>query len=211
MRNLLAIGGLALTLAATTLGTSAQADAGIAPPSDNITIDLVTVNGSGCPLGSAWALTTPDKTGFKVFYSKYLAEAGPGIEATAERKNCQINLLVHVPQGYSYAIAKAEYIGYANLSAGVTGIQDANYYFMGDSASTMVTHKINGPLNGIWKSTEIASALVYSPCGAERNLNINSSLRVDAGNVKLNSPNMIAMFASSGDVWTLFNFSWRTC
>ena len=91
------------------LGSYAYADP---PPSGKITVDLVTVNGSGCPAGTAID-TASDNTSFFVSYSDYMATAGVGADPTDFRKNCQLNVLVHVPQGFSFAIAEADFNGFA--------------------------------------------------------------------------------------------------
>lgn len=91
------------------------------PPSGKITITVATVNGSGCRPGSAAVAIAPDNTAFTVTYSEYLAQAGAGSKPTDSRKNCQIALNVHVPQGFTYAIARADYRGYASLARGARG------------------------------------------------------------------------------------------
>ena len=64
-------------------------------------------------------------------------------EPTDFRKNCQLNLRVNVPQGFTYGIAQADYRGFAHLERGAYAIQKANYYFQGmsqnDSARTGTT------------------------------------------------------------------------
>lgn len=43
------------------------------PPPDKIVIEVATVNGSGCPLGTAAVAVSQDNTAFTVTYSDYLA------------------------------------------------------------------------------------------------------------------------------------------
>jgi hypothetical protein len=71
------------------------------PPPDRIIIDVVTVNGSGCRPNTAAVAVSPDNTAFTVTYSEYLAQVGVGSKPTDFRKNCQLNLRVHVPQGFT--------------------------------------------------------------------------------------------------------------
>src|SRR3712207_1310352 len=68
------------------------------PPTEKIVIDVVTVNGSGCPVGTAAVAVAPDNTAFTVTYSDYLAQVGVGAKPTDFRKNCQLALQVHVPE-----------------------------------------------------------------------------------------------------------------
>ena len=79
-------------------------------PSERVTIDVVTVNGSGCKQGTAEVIVSPDNTSFWVIYSDYLAQAGKGAGATDFRKNCQLNLQINVPQGFTYGTEFSEIV-----------------------------------------------------------------------------------------------------
>jgi len=199
--------GLVVLLASA--ASQARADT---PPAGRITIDLMTVNGSGCPQGTAVSVA-PDNTSFFVAYSDYLAAAGPGTTPTEFRKNCQLNVLVHVPQGFSFAIAEADYSGFASLAAGATASQRANYFFTGDSQNHVIVHSFNGPMNDDWQTTDAAdiATLVFSPCGVARNLNINTELRVSNGSADSSTTNWIAMDATHVSVQNIFHFTWRQC
>src|SRR5437763_3163316 len=124
MLNAMAAAGLALSV----LVPQTFSDATPAPPG-KIVIDVVTVNGSGCPDRTAAVAVAPDNTAFTVTYSKFTAQVGVGSTPTDFRKNCQLNLRVHVPQGFTYAIAQADYRGFAHLEKGATALERANYYF----------------------------------------------------------------------------------
>ncbi|GAA1919243.1 hypothetical protein GCM10009716_30030 [Streptomyces sodiiphilus] len=78
-------------------------------PEDGMVIELVSVYGSGCPEGSAAVAVSPDNTAFTVTYSEYLAQVGVGAKPTDFRKNCQLNLAVRVPQGFTYAVFGVDY------------------------------------------------------------------------------------------------------
>ena len=60
-----------------------------------------------------------------------VASIGPGIAVTAERTNCQLNIDLEYPSGFQYSILNTEFRGYAGLDAGITGTQQATYYFSG--------------------------------------------------------------------------------
>ena len=107
MRKLLVRGGAVLALMASSLFVSSPASANGSrlldnPPTDQIVIDLVAMAGSGCRPGTADVAVSPDNTAFTAIYSEYLAEAGPGIASTEGRKNCQLNVLVHVQIGRAH-------------------------------------------------------------------------------------------------------------
>lgn len=184
------------------------------PPTDRIIIDVVTVNGSGCRIGTAAVAVSPDNEAFTVTYSEYLAQVGVGSKPTDFRKNCQLNLRVHVPQGFTYAIAQADYRGFASLVRGAKATQRANYYFQGSSQTVFASHPLNGPLEDDWQATDTVAvdALVYAPCGEQRNFNINTELRVDKGTSNpATTTSFVAMDSTDGSIKTLYHFDWKRC
>ena len=201
----------AVALSALAVPGAARADASASPPAGQITLDVQTVNGSGCPAGTASVAMLPDNTGFRIRYTVFRAEDGGSADPIAFRKNCQVNLLVHIPQGFTFAIARADYWGRAHLEPGATALERSNYYFQGSSDNDVADHTFAGPLDGTWRATDITATadLVFAPCGATRSLNINTELRVDAG--PSGAKSYISMRASEGEVYTIVQFQWRYC
>jgi hypothetical protein len=186
----------------------------VPPPSDRIVIDLVTVNGSGCPAGTAAIAVSPDNTAFTVTYSNYMALIGVGSTTTDWRKNCQLNIVVHVPQGFTYAVSQVDYRGFASLASGASAIERANYYFQGQSQTVYSSHTFAGPFGDDWQTTDNVdmAALVYAPCGVLRNLNINTELRTMAGTSNpAKTTSFISMDSTDGAINTVYHFSWAQC
>jgi hypothetical protein len=183
------------------------------PPPDKIVIDVATVNGSGCPQGTAAVAVSPDNTAFTVTYSQYLAQAGGNSDPTAFRKNCQLNLIVHVPQGFTYGIASADYRGFASLQQGASGVQRASYYFQGSSNTVPKTHPFSGSYNDDWQATDSTdwAQLVWAPCGVQRNFNINTELRVNAGTTNPGKVSFMTMDSTDGDISTVYHLAWKDC
>jgi hypothetical protein len=210
MLNLLAVSGLAAAL----LTGPAAIDVPTSPPGEKITITVVTVNGSGCPAGTAAVAPSPDNTAFTVTYSDFLAQVGVGAKPTDFRKNCQLNIKIHVPQGFTYAIAAADYRGFGSLERGARAVQRASYYFMGTTPTTAISHTFNGPLSDDWHATDQTdvASLVYAPCGEDRNLNVNTELRVYAGTSNpRTSTSFMTMDSTDGSVSTRYHFAWKHC
>ncbi|WP_439380611.1 DUF4360 domain-containing protein [Amycolatopsis lexingtonensis] len=182
-------------------------------PAEKITLDIKTINGSGCPAGTATASAdvAADNTSFTVRYTNFTAKAGGGAPALEGRKNCQINVLVHVPQGFTYAIAEADYRGYAHIESGASALEQANYYFTGTAPTARVRHTFPGPFHGVWRASDVTEVeeLVFAPCGESRNLNINAELRADAGTSGGGS--FIEMDSEHASVDTIYHFAWKTC
>ncbi|MGW2250147.1 DUF4360 domain-containing protein [Kitasatospora sp. NPDC001660] len=201
-------------IAASLVGSPAFGADSLPTPPDRIVIDVATVNGSGCPVGTTAIAVSPDNTAFTVTYSTYLAQVGVGSKPTDFRKNCQLNLRVHVPQGFTYAIASTDYRGYAHLENGASGIQRAGYYFQGQSQTTYQAHRFNGPRDDNWQATDTVdvAALVWAPCGEERNFNINTELRVAAGTSDPTSTtSFMTMDSTDGSINTVYHLAWKQC
>ncbi|MFJ9741240.1 DUF4360 domain-containing protein [Streptomyces sp. NPDC101166] len=183
------------------------------PPPDKIVITIATVNGSGCPAGTAAVAVSADNTAFTVTYSDYLAQVGGNSDPTAFRKNCQLNLKVHVPQGFTYAIASADYRGFASLQPGASAVQRASYYFQGSSSTVYKNHNFNGAYNDNWQATDTTdwAQLVYAPCGVQRNFNINTELRVNAGTSSPAKVSFMTMDSTDGDISTTYHMAWKEC
>ncbi|GAA3433660.1 DUF4360 domain-containing protein [Kutzneria kofuensis] len=208
MLTTMAATGLALSMIIAPVSAPASA-----PPSGPVTVSVVTVNGSGCPAGTTAVAVASDNTAFTVTYSTYLAQVGPQSAPTDIRKNCQLSLRVHVPQGFTYAIAEADYRGFADLASGATGMEQANYYFQGTAPTARVAHKFSGPFSNDWETTDRAdtASLVFAPCGVDRNVNVNTELRVAAGSSDPSSTSFMTMDSTDGSIHTTYHFAWKEC
>ncbi|MFD0223096.1 DUF4360 domain-containing protein [Streptomyces hirsutus] len=211
-------GGLLLSTAVAVLLTASTpahnpSTGFVDPPPDRIVIKVATVNGSGCPQGTTAVAVSEDNTAFTVTYSDYLAQAGGASDPTASRKNCQLSLIVHVPQGFTYAIASADYRGFAALQPGATGTQRASYYFQGSPNTEYRTHPFAGPYDDNWQATDTTdwAQLVYAPCGVQRNFNINTELRVGVGTSSPGKVSFMTMDSTDGDISTTYHMAWKEC
>lgn len=192
------------TALALPLGTPAQAAAAPA-----ITVEVIANSGSGCAPGTATVVSNGDNTGFRIKYRDFLATAGGGASIVERRKNCQLGVLVTIPDGWTIAIASANYRGRASLLSGASALQRTSYYWQGSSATERKDATFTGPLNGLWTTWDVAPVLTYAECGSQSVLNINTELRVDAGTSTGTST--MSMNTTEGDVDTLFNFSLSSC
>jgi Domain of unknown function (DUF4360) len=200
---------LALSLSGPAYAAPNSSEATADVPGGNVTVEVVANNGSGCAPGTATVIGNADRSGFRVRYHDFVAESGGGAPVTDRRKNCQLAVLVTVPAGWTFAIAEVEFRGRARLLAGASGLHRTNYYVQGSSQERDTEQEFSGPLNSFWSNRDVAPVLIYSPCSAQRIVNINTELRVDAGSS--HSKSSLSMRSTEGDVDTLFNFSWVRC
>ncbi|GIF04027.1 hypothetical protein Asi03nite_15650 [Actinoplanes siamensis] len=179
-----------------------------------MTIDVVNAIGSGCPDRSSRIAVSPDNTAFTVTYANYTARVGPESDPLDFRKNCQIALDVKVPSGFTFAVAGADYRGYASLARGAWAQESANYYFQGHAQTTRIEHDFRGPYDDVWQRGDRVGigSLSYLPCGERRFLNINTDLRVNRGTSdarKLTS--FISMDSTDAAINTVYRVAWKRC
>ncbi|CAM5309908.1 hypothetical protein SAVIM338S_00588 [Streptomyces avidinii] len=208
-----AVAGSLLALLPAPVAGAAGGPGAVVAPSDEVTVDVATINGSGCRPGSATVAVAEDNSAFTVTYSEYLAMAGGKSAPTDGRKNCLLSLLVHVPQGYTYAVAQVDYRGFGSLQKGAIGTQKASYYFQGMKQTEYRTHKFRGALEDNWQASDTTGieALVFAPCGEQRNFNINTELRAEVGTSDTSKTSYMALDSTDGSINSVYHFSWKKC
>lgn len=167
--------------------------------------------GTGCPAGSARAVVAPDLKSFTMIFDKYIVNAA-GSNAM-DRKNCQILVNLNFPQGWTYSIARMDYRGFYNISAGASGSQQALYYFQGSLKQGRLNTTFVGPTSGDYTISDTLGIdnLVWSPCGARSGININTSL---LARVNPNNPFGYAQLttdSADGSVQTTYALQWQRC
>jgi hypothetical protein len=181
------------------------------PDPDEIHIEELTYNGTGCAPGSAAVDIAPDGTAFTLIFSDFVAQAGPGIPLAQSRKNCQVNMTMHVPHGFTYAIASVDYRGYASISRGATGLQKAIYYFQGQSPQASTERSFRGPYDADWTVSEDVdvASLVWAPCGERRSVNINAQVRINKGTSTGES--FMTQDSEDGSIRQIYHVVWARC
>ncbi|MFD8496635.1 DUF4360 domain-containing protein [Amycolatopsis sp. NPDC059657] len=172
-------------------------------------VEVVTVNGSGCPAGTAE--TSAGGNTFSVSYRAFFAQAGGGANPVDSRKNCQVNVRVSLPPGYTYGLAGTTYTGFAHLEAGASALHRVSLYFQGTSPTVALNFPFTGPLTDEWRTDyrPHPTEIVYSPCGDSRNLNINAELRVSTSDPAKRS--FLLADASRGIVRAKYDFAVKPC
>ena len=132
--------------------------------------------GNGCPQGSASVTLSPDSTSMSVLFDSYqVATNGPN--ARVDRKSCNLSIPVTVPGGYSVSVIAVDYRGFNSLPRQASSQLAVEYFFAGSRGPRTVKSFL-GPLASDYQVTDnlIASALVWSPCGAQTILRVNTSM-----------------------------------
>lgn len=161
-------------------GLLALAALGFANPSHAASISLGQpgYGGSGCPAGSASVSVSPDGSSLSILFDSYTVEAG-GSNPQVARKSCNLSIPVKVPNGMSVSLISADYRGFADLPAGAEARLDTEYFF-GGSRGPAYSQRFNGRFSNTYlkRHQMAAGANVWSACGADVNLRVNSGMTV---------------------------------
>jgi hypothetical protein len=179
------------------------------PDPNEVYIESLTYGGSGCPRGTVGYSISNDRQIFTLIFDKYIASIGPGIPVTENRKNCQLNIRMHYPQGWQYAVLSSQFRGYAQLDAGITGTHKSTYYFSGEVDQVSATCDFRGPTARNYLVNAEIGTVAWSPCASTYALNINSQLRLYSS--KPGASGMLTNDSQDGKWRNILGFQWRHC
>lgn len=184
-------------------------------PSEVITIKKIQYNGTGCPLGTVAKNVSEDKTAFTLTFSEFVAESGPNISLSAGRKNCVATVVLNVPGGWQFSIADFYYRGFIALDLGVSAEHSASYFFEGQGQTGKFAATKTGPFDNdyVFHDQVGLGSQVWSPCGVERALNINASIRVANTNTTKypSARGLITNDSIDGQITQIWGITWRRC
>jgi len=206
---------IAASVALSTLATSAPASAGT-PTDEKITASFAAVNGSGCPLGSVTVVPYPDNSGIILSYSRFYVQRGGDSTVLQGYQNCNLDIRVHVPAGFTFAVSRAVYQGYAYVLPGATARLVAKYNFQGQGP-TVSSHQINdGALfDDNWTIIDEFPypSLSWSPCGQDVILTDAYELRAQPYGPSDDPSDVSFVTANKSDhsLRTELNFVWAAC
>jgi hypothetical protein len=197
-------------LAASAIATTIPVGSAGTPNKNEVFINNLTVNGSGCPAGSVASAISEDLSSFTLLFSNFVATSGPDVSIPESRRNCVINIDLRYPQGWSYSVATVDYRGYMAVPEGVTAIQRSAYYFSGQVGQAVTESRWNGPnYDDYLVRNEIGiSKLVWSRCGTVERGNINTQVRLQGD---LTQSAQITVDSIDGTVKQIYGLQWRKC
>ena len=182
------------------------------PSGHEVQITGIAFAGSGCPAGSVSGQLSTDLTTLTLLYTSFVAESGKNVPASNNRRNCQLNVKLRYPQGWQFSVFKADYRGYAQIPSGDTGTCKATYYFSGDSRQISSTMTIRGPYDDNYLKTDQfgLESTVWSPCGVEGLLNINSEVRISSSGSS-NNKGLLTVDATDLRFKQIHYLQWLKC
>ncbi len=176
---------------------------------DDIRLGTPGYGGNGCPAGTASVTLSPDNKALTLIFDQYSAQAG-GFSGRIARKTCNIAIPVHVPQGFSVSIIAVDYRGFNALPYGSQSRFAAEYFFAG-SVGPKVQRTFYGPLTQDYliNNNLAVGALVWSACGADVNLRVNTSMTAIANGA--NEDTLATVDSADFKAGVVYRFSWRQC
>ena len=180
------------------------------PSVQDIEILSIQANGTGCPVDSTTELvvdTKGDGTAdfFQVTFSEFFVEK-PGIPV----KNCIVEVLLQIPQGWRFSVVNVSYEGYASLSNWVTGNLSTKYEFPFFSNEVTTNTSLERGFEGPYEKEDTLGLFtgVYSPCGILAPLNMNSRLVLVGPNFGYSYMGIERQSGLLTQIWAL---QWKKC
>jgi hypothetical protein len=192
----------------------------IASPQGAYVADI-NATGSGCQDGTWDASISEDGQTFTLRFSAYEVNLEAG--AQQAQSDCQVAIGLKSPDGLSYAVGQVFYSGYVFLEQpGMTAMHTTRYSFDGVPGSERRADRdvIRDVIDSeyTFDSPIPAPHQVWSPCGGDRTLLVNTGLMVRnnrqrTGTGYMNSSAIDGSLDPGGtDVPTMtWNLNWRRC
>lgn len=163
------------------------------------------------------------------FSKEFTAKVGANADVVESRKNCQLNIKIDFDPGFSFAIYSADYAGWADLDAGVTGTIKSTYYFSGETdqvcprfpplqsiesntnsaRQTSVSSSLSGPFHGKYYKQDNVPVVQWSPCGGDAMFNVNSEVALTPLASAANG--LLAATREGGRFTNNLYFAWKKC
>jgi Domain of unknown function (DUF4360) len=183
------------------------------PNINEVQIKSLQVNGNGCPIGTTTKLLVDtDGSGsadfFQVTYSEF-SVTRPGIPA----KNCLVEALIGIPQGWSYSLLNVQYEGYAEIDSKHIGSILTKYNFPFFSNTVSTNKDLPGSFVGEYSKNDFLSVLatVWSPCGKVAPLNMNTRISLRQKPNTSGGNSFMDVERQSGLLVQVFHIKWRRC
>jgi len=194
-----------------TIPAPAATSTAVGPNPTEVYINSISYGGTGCPQGTVGSFISADKQTFTLIFDAYVASIGPGIPVVQNRLNCQLNIDLQYPGGFQYSILGTQFRGYAGLDAGITGLQQATYYFSGSSQQVSSSTTFKGPISDDYEIADTIpfTSTIFSPCGAALPLNVNSQVRLTSTNSK--NSGILTHDSIDGTIKFQVGVQWQKC
>ncbi|WP_173390693.1 DUF4360 domain-containing protein [Actinomadura litoris] len=189
----------------------APASAAAEPPAGSVKIELVAMNGTGCPVGTVRIESTEEH--FRVYYSSYTAYAGGNQPPSDSRKSCRLTVRVAHPPGFTYGISRVDNQGFASLEEGASGTLRSSFSIFNRNPPAGRKNTIRGLYSDVWRFIEQSDIpeVPVKPCGERSNTTLATELQVDAGTSDPSKANLLSLDSTDGSLGTYYFYYWQRC
>lgn len=213
MRRIIMTLATALASALVVATSAGEASAQVAP--EWVEIVDWSAGGSGCPAGSVFPVMSPDNLALTLKFREFDAQLDPTLSPPVNNGSefCNISVLLNFPAGFSYSLISATYKGRVDLGPGTIGQQTSEYWFQGAAGSSaLFSSTFMGFAFGPYSRTDQlgVGALVWSPCGVDRYMNIDADVSVSNSSSPRNKAYMNVKTADIA-VDVTYGITWRFC
>jgi len=177
---------------------------------DDISLGIPGYGGSGCPAGSVSTTLSPDAKSLTLIFDQFITEAGRSVGKTMDRKNCQIAIPLHVPQGLSVSIIAIDYRGFVSIPRGGMA-RFSSEYFLAGSVGPRFDREFRGPQDTDYLVTNQIGVVgqVWSACGADTNLRASASMLVKTNAFREDATATVDSADFKAGI--IYKLSWRRC
>lgn len=197
--------GMGIALAAVTAAASPGVASAGAP---DIEITGVIYGGNGCPQGTASVILSDDKTQFTVLFDDYIAETEE--RDWRVRRSCNLAVSLSIPAGYSVALLKLDYRGYARIPYRGFGQLRAEYFFAGDRGP-VYTREFPRGHDKNYVFTDYVVGKTYSRCGDDVIARANTSVRAEKESRHSKDEAIVTVDTVDLMAGIIFYIDWRAC
>ena len=145
-------------------------------------------------------------------FSEFSAEIGEGVPSGYNSSKCKIKIDLRFPQGWSYTLFDADYRGEVYLEEGVSADFSSKYYFQSNPSNNVVfSSHLNGEYDDFFHRRDSLgmSDLVWSPCGKDRALNVESEVKLRASDRE--SSGVFFIDSMDGVFTHKYGIQWSSC
>lgn len=180
---------------------------------DDISLGEPSYGGTGCPQGSVGITLSPDAKVLSLIFDSYVAEAGKSAGKTLQRQTCNLSVPIHVPQGMSVSVLKVDYRGYVYAPKGTSAQFNVEYFlksFNGSTTGPKVSKSFSNYDNDYIISNQLGlQAVVWSACGEDVNLRVNSSMTAKSNAKKDDVLATVDSVDVAGGI--IYQLQWQKC
>lgn len=173
---------------------------------DAADVGKVKTRGSGCHNKTVMVAMSPDGSEVTIMFEDYYVETDKGVVDSA---NCNIDIPVQVPAGWTVGLAGIDYRGMAVIPDGGEGEFSRQYFFAGTTGENQVTTFGPGTLEFFSFEDEFPMEIRSRPNESVVMAKIHTQLRVKKDHPSIEENPMVAMYTADGSHEITLHLDWK--